>query len=112
MLKNQKIGGKVVQVDSSTSRSDTSMNQLIARLGDKLVQVKSLESFVLYEESTDKKSNIESLLYELQESIMLDSNLTNDEKADAVEHLKAINQLALKRQSTKPQISQAKTLDP
>jgi hypothetical protein len=111
LLKGQKIGGKVVQVDSSTIRSNTSMNQLIGRLGNKLVQVKSLESFVLYEESIDKKSNIESLLSELQESIMIDSNLTDDEKADAVEHLKAINQLTLKRQSTKPQISQAKTLE-
>jgi hypothetical protein len=105
LLKQQKVGGKVVQVKSSNIRNNVAINQVLVMAGGKVVQVKSLDS-------TDKKSNIESLLYELQESITIDSNLSDDEKSDAVEHLKAINQIALKGQLTKQQISQAKTLEP
>jgi len=58
------------------------------------------------------KSGIKRLLYQLEELIVIDSSLNDEEKADAVEHLKALNQIALKGQSTKQQISQVKTLEP
>ncbi len=58
------------------------------------------------------KSGIKRLLYQLEELIVIDSNLNDEEKADAVEHLKALNQIALKGQSTKQPISRSKTSEP
>jgi hypothetical protein len=60
--------------------------------------------------NSNKKITIR-LLCELEHLMSIDDSLSKDEKDDAFEHLKALNQIALKGQSTKQLISQVKTLE-
>ncbi len=88
-------------------RQKVAIKQVLFEFFDLALYYEDLASY--FEDSIAKKSNIESMLSDLQESIAIDITLNGDEKADACEHLKEINQILLKGQSTKQQISQAKT---